>query len=74
MPRARFLTHNDRAYRRQKVVDAYNRGAPVRDLAERYGLSRWYVREVLRNAGVSRGRWPNRQPNQFTPEGEAGLA
>jgi Mor family transcriptional regulator len=54
MPQARFLTYNDRAYRREKVVAAYKQGAKVPELAERYGLSRNHIYTILLAAGMRR--------------------
>lgn len=54
MPQARFLTFNDRAYRREKVVAEHRRGAKPRELANKFGLSLWYVRDVVRLASRRR--------------------
>lgn len=54
MPRVpRFLTHNDRAYRREKIVSAFARGLPPVALAERFALTEGHVRRVLRDAGAA---------------------
>lgn len=54
MPQAQFLTHNDRRYRSEKIVDAYLAGGSSRQLAERFNLSDGRVREIVRHAGVAR--------------------
>lgn len=51
MPKARFLTYNDRAYRREKVAAAYMAGAAIPELAERYGLARNSIYRILNAAG-----------------------
>jgi Mor family transcriptional regulator len=51
MPRARFLTYNDRAYRREKVAAAYKAGAAIPELAERFGLSRNRIYAIVNAAG-----------------------
>lgn len=58
MPQARFLTYNDRAYRREKVAAAYKAGAAIPELAERYGLSRNRIYAVLSDAKVPRRQRP----------------
>lgn len=58
MPQARYLTYNDRRYRREKVLHAWQQGphyrGKSRDLAERYGLSRNRVNTFVREAGLRR--------------------
>lgn len=54
MPQARYLTYNDRAYRREKAIAEYQRGAGFREVAAKYGLSYNYVRHIMRQAGVTR--------------------
>ena len=56
MPQARYLTYNDRAYRREKAIRAYERGAEFREVAAMYGLSYNYVRHIMRQSGVTRVR------------------
>lgn len=51
MPRARFLTYTDRAYRREKVAAAYRAGADIPELRERYGLSRTTIYAIVNAAG-----------------------
>lgn len=58
MPYARFLTHRDRAYRREKIVSAFKRGLPPVALAERYALTEGHIRRVLREAGVAHSGKP----------------
>lgn len=53
MPNARFLTHCDRAYRREKIVAAYQRGLLPHTLAERFAVTEGHVRRVLRETGVA---------------------
>lgn len=64
MPNARFLTHGDRAYRREQIVSAFQRGLLPRKLAQRFALTEGHVRRVLREAGVVEpGRpWAFRRP------------
>lgn len=54
MTAARFLTHNDRRYRREKIVAAYLRGGCSRSVAAMFRLSDGHVRWILREAGVAR--------------------
>lgn len=58
MPHARFLTYNDRAYRREKVIRAWQQEphyrGKSREVAERYGLSRNRVNTIVREAGLRR--------------------
>ena len=49
---AQTLTHVDRYYRRNKAVTLLSAGMTAKDVAERLNLSRNYVREVGRDAGV----------------------
>lgn len=62
MPYARFLTFGDRAYRREKMIAAYRRGYSSRAVAEQFGMTDSYVRQVMRDAGVvrrpGRPKWP----------------
>ena len=51
MPKARFLTYNDRAYRREKVVAAYKAGADIPELMERFGLARNTIYPIVNAAG-----------------------
>jgi hypothetical protein len=56
MPPAQHLTHNDRAYRRERIIAAYiatERGGS-RLVAERFGVSGSHVRHIVREAGVSK--------------------
>lgn len=53
MPRDCSLTHGDRAYRREKIVSAFQRGLPPVVLAKRFSLTEGHVRRVLREAGVA---------------------
>ena len=56
MTRARFLTFNDRRYRREKIIAAWQAGecsrTKSREIAERYGLSRNHVNSIVREAGL----------------------
>lgn len=58
MPIARFLTYNDRAYRREKVIAAYKRDGDLRKAAEQYGVSYKWARQFVRLADVP---WPPRR-------------
>lgn len=48
------LTWGDRRYRAEKIVAAYKTGLSSRRLAEHFGISDGRVREIVRDAGVSR--------------------
>jgi len=61
------LTRGDRAYRREKIVAAYQRGQCSRSLAAIFGITDSHVRSVVREAGVARR--PGR-PKQFPPQGD----
>ncbi len=65
MPAARFLTYNDRAYRREKVVAAYKAGAKPLELVERFGLSSQRIYTILIDAGMRR-HTPRNRTNQFS--------
>jgi hypothetical protein len=65
------LTHNDRAYRREKLVNAYCMGAGHSECAERFKLSENYVLRIVRNEGVSRSRRAGRRSNPSTREGRS---
>lgn len=54
MPYARFYTRADRAYRREKLVLAYQGGAELPELAQRFGWSEDHVYRIVRNAKVYR--------------------
>lgn len=60
MPAARYLTHNDRAVRHQRLVAAYKAGESSRSVASRFGLSDSHVRYIVRLYGAARprGRMP----------------
>lgn len=49
----RFLTHGDRAYRREKIVVAFRQGLPPVELAERFAVTEGHVRRVLRETGAA---------------------
>lgn len=51
---ARFYTFGDRQYRREKMAKAYLAGATSRQVADAFGLSDSYVREVMRASGIAR--------------------
>lgn len=72
MPPAQFLTYNDRAYRREKVVAAYKAGAGIPELVARFGLSRNTIYIIVNAAGYrARERHTN---HKFLPrEGAASL-
>lgn len=72
MPRARFLTYNDRAYRREKVVAAYKAGAAIPELSERYGLSRNRIYTIVNEAGFrARAHSTNHKFLKREPGGDA---
>ena len=48
------MTFGDRAMRRDRLIDAYIRGATSREVASKFGMSDGYVREIMRDAGVAR--------------------
>lgn len=58
MPLPRHLSHADRAYRREKVIAAYQRDGNLRQAAERYGLSYDWARQFAQEAGVWRPQQP----------------
>lgn len=56
MSRLPDMTREDRALRRERIIAAYiavKRGGS-RAVAERFGLSDCYVRQIVRDAGVAR--------------------
>lgn len=59
----RIATRHDRAYRRERLIQAYGQGAEPPELAERFGWSENYVYRVVRNAGVSRSCRAGRRTN-----------
>lgn len=47
-----LLTHNDRRFRREKVVAAFQRIGDPRQVAEQFGVSKSLVHRALREAGM----------------------
>lgn len=50
----KFLTHSDRAYRREKVAADLRDGKSVGEVAARHNLSASYIKEVARNTNLAR--------------------
>lgn len=72
MPNARYLTHGDRAYRRERIIAAYRASGnlPAWRIAEQFGVSDSLVRRIVCAAGVSRGRSVQRHRRASTnPQG-----
>jgi Mor family transcriptional regulator len=53
MPYPRFLSHGDRAHRREKIVSAFETGLPPVKLAKRFAVTEGHVRRVLRETGAA---------------------
>lgn len=49
-----ILTHGDRAFRREKIANAYRRGEHAKALAARFGVTHSYVCQIARAFGCSR--------------------
>lgn len=52
MPDVRFMTRADRAYRREKIITMLKVGRPDQQVAEYFGISREYVKQIRREAGI----------------------
>lgn len=48
------LTRCDRQMRRERIVSARLKGESIYDLAEQFGVSRRYVRQIVSDAGHAR--------------------
>lgn len=54
MKKTPFLTHTDRAQRREKIARRYAAGVHPEDVAAEFGVSRSFVNQSALDAGVSR--------------------
>jgi hypothetical protein len=53
---ARFLTHADRAQRRGQIKRALAAGKSCSEVAEQFGLTCRYIKQIAQDAGLSRAQ------------------
>jgi len=47
------MNWRERAARNERIVDAYERGAPTTELARQYGVENTTIRDILLDVGIS---------------------